>query len=309
MSLCLRIFLVLAFIFIAAATPCLWLAPQGVTYDLRPLTATGSQKSYYILDGDLSCTIEEEPTFSYTWNFCSTVTAPSLPGACSNTGKNGVALQYLESGSDSFCYIIGRYDGSHPDMSLLDPSDPAKGVTLEYPTGERCDMGIMRKAYIDVECSNSGTTTLHAVSDKPCQYRLTMKSVHGCPKECAMTSNGLCNNHGHCGYDAVRQTSYCFCNEGYYGDSCEDSTDPYASGSSWDGHSVQVGLLITLLGIAGVLVYMVVTMGKKIRIARMDAAAGYGQLPHESGHDGSFSSGGAFSPGSDLSEMTESARL
>ena len=32
------------------------------------------------------------------------------------------------------------------------------------------------------------------------RYRMSMKSVHGCPKQCAMTDNGLCNNHGHCGY-------------------------------------------------------------------------------------------------------------
>jgi hypothetical protein len=275
---------------VASCTPCLYQSPQGVTFDLRPLTATGSQKSYYILDGDLSCTKEEEPTFSYTWNFCAPVTPASLPGACANVGKNGVALQYLESGKDSFCFIIGRYDSSHPDMRLLDESNPAKGVSIEYPTGERCDTGVMRKAFVDVECSNTETRTLQAVSDRPCTYRLTMKSQHGCPKECAMTDNGLCNNHGHCGYDYVRQTSYCFCNDGYYGDSCEDTTDPNGSGGSfYDGHSVQVWLLITLLAAAGVLVYSVVNMGKKIRIARQEAAMGYGQLPGESGHDSSFS--------------------
>jgi len=263
------------------ATPCIWQSSGG-TYDLTPLTATGNQRSYYILDGDLECTVEQEPSFSYTWNFCAPVTPASVPGACSNVGKNGVALQYLESGQDSFCYIIGRYDTAHPHMYLSNPENPSGGVSIEYPTGERCTAGLMRSTIIDVQCSTGPTTTLHAISDKPCEYRLTMKSIHGCPKECAVTEAGdLCNNHGHCGYDKVRRTSYCFCNTGYYGDSCESTTDPNGSGSFYDGHSVQVFLLITLLIIVGALVYSVIKMSQRIKQARSEAASdgGYGHLP------------------------------
>jgi hypothetical protein len=62
---------------------------------------------------------------------------------------------------------------------------------------------------------------------------------------------------------------------------------------------------VTLLLVAAVLVYAVLSMGKKIKAARSEAAAGYGQLPGESGHDASFSG-----MGTDLtSEMTDSVRF
>jgi len=273
------LFLQIAFI---ASTPCVWQSPAGGTYDLTPLTATGNQQSYYILDGDLECTVEQEPIFSYTWNFCAPVTPASVPGACANVGKNGVALQYLESGKDSFCYIIGRYDTAHPIMYLTDPEKPSGGVSLEYPTGERCTQGLMRSTIIDVECSTGPTTTLHAISDKPCEYRFTMKSVHGCPKECEVNSAGeLCSNHGHCGYDQVRKTSYCYCNAGYYGGGCGSTTDPNAGSGVFDGHSVQVFLLVILLVIVAILIYSVAKMAQRLKQARNEAVNGdgYGHLP------------------------------
>ena len=264
------------------ATPCVWKSPLGGTYDLTPLTVSGNRPSYYILDGDLECTVEQEPSFSYTWNFCAQVTPASVPGACANVGKNGVALQYLESGADSFCFIIGRYDSSHPNMFLTDPENPSGGVSIAYPSGERCAnsiKGLMRTTIIDVQCSTGPTKTLHAVSDKPCEYRLTMKSIHGCPKECGVSKSGeLCNNHGHCGYDQVQKTSYCFCNTGYFGDSCESTSDPLSQ-SSYDGHSVQVLLLIALLCIVALLIYSVVKMSQRIKQARSEAALGYSHLP------------------------------
>lgn len=251
------------------ATPCVWQSPEGLTYDLRPLTRIGEQKSYYILDGDLACTVEEEPSFSYTWNFCTIVTDESLPGACVNEGKNGVALQYLESGKDSFCFIIGRFDGSHPDMSILDASDPSKGVRLEYPSGESCTNGDFRRTLIDVKCVNAGTKVLHAVSDQPCQYRVTMESIYGCPKQCASTSNGMCDNHGHCGFDHMLKASYCYCNEGHYGDACENHTD-LDKQSTWTAHSMQIGFILTLIVVTLFLVWVVVSMKAKIQVPRSD---------------------------------------
>ena len=192
-----------------------------MTYDLRPLTSVAGQKSYYILDGDLACTSDvTEPSFSYTWNFCSLVTPESVPGACANVGKQGVALQYLEAGANSFCYIIGRYEATQQDneYKLIDLSDPSKGVSIIYPTGERCSTdanGLSRSAIIDVECANTAAVTLSAVSDKPCQYHLKMKSWHGCPNTCPVNAGGLCNNHGHCGYDKTSKAAYCYCNQGW----------------------------------------------------------------------------------------------
>jgi hypothetical protein len=41
-----------------------------------------------------------------------------------------------------------------------------------------------------------------------------MKSYHGCPIECPITSNGLCDSHGLCEFDKEAEESYCYCNEG-----------------------------------------------------------------------------------------------
>lgn len=81
-----------------------------------------------------------------------------------------------------------------------------------------------------------------------------------------MTKHGLCNSHGHCAFDKINKESYCYCNAGYKGDSCSDRDD----NSSYDGFSVQLGLLITLLvittvlvGIVGVMIYRIFTYRKE----------------------------------------------
>jgi uncharacterized protein HemX len=72
-----------------------------------------------------------------------------------------------------------------------------------------------------------------------------------------VTGNGLCDSHGHCAFDNKKHKPYCYCNEGYSGSSC--STKGSAK-TSYDGHSVQIGLLVTLLlialGLTGGVVYM-----------------------------------------------------
>jgi hypothetical protein len=75
-------------------------------------------------------------------------------------------------------------------------------------------------------------------------------------QSCKVTSNGLCNGHGHCAYDPNAKESYCYCDYGYGGDKCEKVKEEEA----YDGHSVQVGLMSTLivvaLGMVAVLGYM-----------------------------------------------------
>lgn len=268
-------------------TPCLFSA-QGATWDLRPLTVTSqSEKSYYILDGDIPCTPETEPSFSYTWNFCAQVTTASLPGACTGMGKTGVALQYLQLPDVSDCYIIGRYDPTKDDShyKLLDPSDPSKGISMVLPSGERCmPTKTMRTTTIDVECANSKTMVLSANSPGDCAYHLSMKSLLGCPVQCAVTANGLCNSHGHCAYDVKGQTPYCYCNEGYYGADCSSTTNSKSSAAqSSDGHSLQVGLLVTLLIVMLLMVGAVGFMAYKISQYRKETSV-YNLLSSTSTH-------------------------
>lgn len=145
-------------------------------------------KSYEILDGDIPCTPETEPSYTYTWNFCADVTAQSIPKACKMVGKNSaVAFQSIYLSDTSYdCYIVGHYDPSMDDLyfSLLDPSDPSKGVSMKYPSGERChdSAQTQRSATIDVECANTRVSIVSAQEPSHCGYHLVMKSYYGCPK-------------------------------------------------------------------------------------------------------------------------------
>lgn len=85
-----------------------------------------------------------------------------------------------------------------------------------------------------------------------------------CTQECPVTSNGLCDSHGHCAYDEVNKKPYCYCNTGYSGNSC--STKSSSSQTTYDGYSVQLGLLITLLivalGLTGGVIYLAFRIGE-----------------------------------------------
>lgn len=162
---------------------CEWKSLTGAHYDLRPLTISPKKQTYMITDGDIPCTPEIEPSFNYEWNFCAD--AYPIPAACSKLHKTaGVALQWVDfGGGNSDCYVIGRYDASHDDLSytLLDPLDSSKGVSIKYPEGEKCSSGELRSATIDVQCANVESEIMSAEEPSKCDYHLVMKSYHGCP--------------------------------------------------------------------------------------------------------------------------------
>ena len=150
--------------FVINAEQCMWTSLAGASYDLRPLTVSNqNQLSYHIYDGDIPCTPEKEPSFSYAWNFCAYVTTASEPTKQNGGGnicldsQKGAAIQYLNRTSDGYheCHVIGRYDDANEnsEWSLLDGSDPSVGVSMKYPKGERCPSGVLRSATIDVQVS------------------------------------------------------------------------------------------------------------------------------------------------------------
>ena len=53
--------------------PCEWKSLTGAHFDLKPLMLTPGAPSFSIKDGDIPCTPEEEPAYSYVWNFCGEV--------------------------------------------------------------------------------------------------------------------------------------------------------------------------------------------------------------------------------------------
>jgi hypothetical protein len=164
---------------------CLWTAPDKKhTYDLRPLIVPQNKESYWIVDGDIPCTPEEEPSYGYSWNFCSNVNP--IPEACDKMGKVGVAMQYVYLDEKNYdCYVIGKYDASKDDLSytLMNAADPSEGVRMTYPYGEKCaGTDIMRSATIDVQCADVDVQIVSAYATERCSYHLLMKSYHGCPK-------------------------------------------------------------------------------------------------------------------------------
>jgi hypothetical protein len=183
----------------------------------------------------------------------------------------------------SQCEEIGHYDPNNDDslFKLLDSGDPTRGVSIEYRAGDRCPSGVHRTSTIDVVCANVESFIVSALEPSVCGYHMVMQSYHGCPKTCPITANGLCNSHGHCSYDKSSRAGYCYCNAGYYGDDCSETTSPKSS--SYDGFSVQLGLLVVLLiitlgltGVVGLMVYRI----NEYRKEQQDSNALGGQSTH-----------------------------
>lgn len=233
--------------FAAAAakdTQCYWKSFAGATYDLRGMTIGSKDKCYHIKAGDIECTPEEEPSYNYIFNLCAPTPSQCIPDACKSKEASAV-MQYL----DKDCWIAGTYDTQHDDShyALLDANDPSVGVSMTYRSGEACKTGnVQRTTTFDVYCDDVSPPYIEdATEPTHCQYHVILKSVHGCPKECAVTSNGLCNGHGKCMYDSSRKEAYCYCNKGYGGNSCTKASG--GSDDEYDGYSVQLALTIVLL--------------------------------------------------------------
>lgn len=158
----------------------------GATYDLRAMTRSSKEESYYIKDGDIPCTPEIEPTYSYLWNICSEVTEESYPSdICDAKSQEGAVIQYLHRQSDDYkeCHVIGRYDKNNDDIHYrqLSESNPALGVSMTYPLGEQCPSGQLRSATIDVYCANIEHAIDNAQEPDTCAYHMVMRSYYGCP--------------------------------------------------------------------------------------------------------------------------------
>jgi hypothetical protein len=160
----------------------------GSHFDLRKMKLSShSESAYRIVDGDIPCTPETEPSYGYAWNFCEPLPSNLLPEPCKNMGKNGVVLQYAQySEKDYYCFILGHFDSRQHELkyALLDVKDPSKGVSIAYPAGEKCserDASILRSATIEVQCANVERIVVSAQEPSKCQYHLVMKSYHGCP--------------------------------------------------------------------------------------------------------------------------------
>jgi hypothetical protein len=135
-------------------------------------------------DGDIPCTPEVEPTFSYLWNFCAPVTPTSYPvSVCDAKTQQGAALQYVARRDYKECNVIGHYDASRDDIyySLLDSSNPALGLSMRYPDGDLCPSNKQRSVTLDVYCADVELEVESAQEPTMCDYHIVMKSYRGCP--------------------------------------------------------------------------------------------------------------------------------
>lgn len=73
---------------------------------------------------------------------------------------------------------------------------------------------------VGVELSSAAIITEDA--DKAaCHYRMELNSVWGCPTQCGIYNNALCNDRGICSYDFSNNVPKCFCYSNFQGDGCQ----------------------------------------------------------------------------------------
>lgn len=194
---------------------CSWSVPgSSINYDLSSLTVTDDEASYEYEE------VDSMNGYSYTWNICSHVPNNSKPRDCG--GRSGAAIRYNRNG---VCDIIGMYQKYNDEntYSLIDSTNPALGISLNYDKGDWCDTFTQRSTKVDIYCKNAYSNVVLASEPRDCFSHIIMESYFGCPESCSITSLGLCNDVGSCEYDESSQTSYCLCDTGYSGDDCSDS--------------------------------------------------------------------------------------
>ena len=145
--------------------------------------------------------------------------------------------------SDDWCYVVGKYTEANTQVSLLDHSNPTKGISVVY-AGEYCLSGEQRKFNMELICADKlNAVPTHALEYTKCSYTITMPSVYGCPLECPVSNRKLCGGNGHCAYDEDKAAARCFCNNGYGGTDC---TSGNSSSSGKNYSPALLGLIITL---------------------------------------------------------------
>lgn len=82
----------------------------GSTFDFRTLIIPSF--AYTIVDGDIPCASQSEPSYDYACNFCTPIPSAYTPTLCTTNNKTGVAIQYAQRSYIQECHIIGRYDAS-----------------------------------------------------------------------------------------------------------------------------------------------------------------------------------------------------
>ncbi len=180
------------------------------------------------------------------------------------------------------CHRLGEpVNDTNLQYSLLDSSNPARGVKLTYGSGDSCGVEGERTFTLALQCadhSDRGPGAKEVVLETDaCDYEVSFKSVYGCPLQCPVVGSGsnggrLCNGNGVCDFDRTANAARCFCFQGWAGAACDtrpaaptDDKEPAVSGYG-------VGLIIACIVMlfAGVLLW---ALWSKVRSLRLDMTA------------------------------------
>jgi len=111
--------------------------------------------------------------------FTADVTTHSLPTACADI-KVAAAVQF---DGNNTCLSLGQYTKSRDDtyFSLIDATDPSKGLVINYKYGGLCASGQLSTVNIEVQCANIKYKVISAMESSSCNHDIVMKSQYGCP--------------------------------------------------------------------------------------------------------------------------------
>ena len=113
---------------------------------------------------------------------------------------------------------------SNHKWSLIDDTNPHRGVVLEMEGGDVCKgkggahprATAARSLRIEFQCE-ANTEPLpqfeQVSEDNFCEYSFTMQTIHGCPTQCAKTNGKICNDIGKCAWDHDEESVRCACSQ------------------------------------------------------------------------------------------------
>jgi len=160
------------------AHDCKWTAPDGSRFDLSQLTRHAG-------DGDF---VAEDPKFLYYLNVCGDTEL--IPHQCKRLAKHNSAPAYQvfqQPDGKGPCYWLG--DTKSYSWSLMDETQPQKGVELVYRNGEMCGNKRHREIRFHFICAHGYDkdeseplfVVEHQNPTEVCHYNVTWPTMYGCP--------------------------------------------------------------------------------------------------------------------------------
>jgi hypothetical protein len=229
--------------------------------------------------------VQDEPRYTYKFNVCRDSPAPNAT-LCDHAAAPAWQLRPAQPATGPWvitsCVRLSN-NQSNSEWSLLDSTDPSRGVSVTYFDGETCHKGSKdpakpetpRRFRLNFICADtdkiedqgdgsSGNEIEAAVrEDTACFYEIEFVSRYACPTQCPTSSseNGLqlmCNG-GYCGYDSHIGASRCFCQRGFYGADCSATSVPSSTCTGLCLFLVFTIVLLVILLVIGSLVYWKLT--------------------------------------------------